>query len=96
MAWRSSGRTNAELIGNLKSANIIKASTVESAMLAVDRADFCPDRAYQVPTNLNFTLLVKSMNSYFFLRILPRPLATVSPSLLPTCMPTPWTCSVTI
>ena len=37
MAWRCSGRTNAELVANLKRAQIIKSDRVEHAMLAVDR-----------------------------------------------------------
>lgn len=42
MAWRCSGRTNAELIANLSAASLINTPRVRAAMTAVDRAHFCP------------------------------------------------------
>jgi len=46
MAWRCSGRTNAELISNLFDASIITSPRVRAAMSAVDRAHFCPSPSY--------------------------------------------------
>jgi protein-L-isoaspartate(D-aspartate) O-methyltransferase len=42
MAWRCSGRTNTELIQNLFSSGLITSPIVRDAMLAVDRAHYCP------------------------------------------------------
>ena len=42
MAWRSSGRSNAELVHNLKTAGLIRSPAVERAFLAVDRKFFVP------------------------------------------------------
>ncbi|TFK38205.1 protein-L-isoaspartate O-methyltransferase [Crucibulum laeve] len=44
MAWRCSGSSNAELIGNMKNAHIINSDRVASAMAAVDRANYVPRR----------------------------------------------------
>src|SRR5947207_12732269 len=41
MAWRCSGRSNAELIGNLTAASLIRSGRVRAAMAAVDRGHFC-------------------------------------------------------
>lgn len=50
-AWMCSGKTNAELVGKLASAGIIKSPIVKRALLAVDRRDYVPssrsDSAYQ-------------------------------------------------
>eukprot|EP00009_Paramoeba_aestuarina_P000991 CAMPEP_0201513444 /NCGR_PEP_ID=MMETSP0161_2-20130828/5491_1 /ASSEMBLY_ACC=CAM_ASM_000251 /TAXON_ID=180227 /ORGANISM="Neoparamoeba aestuarina, Strain SoJaBio B1-5/56/2" /LENGTH=227 /DNA_ID=CAMNT_0047909655 /DNA_START=215 /DNA_END=898 /DNA_ORIENTATION=+ len=43
MSWRCSGKTNAELIANLKNASIIKSPQVEEAMLRVDRKNYVRD-----------------------------------------------------
>ena len=42
MAWRCSGRTNAELIQNLFTQGLIQAPRVRDAMSSVDRAHYCP------------------------------------------------------
>ncbi|KIY02803.1 uncharacterized protein Z520_01268 [Fonsecaea multimorphosa CBS 102226] len=42
MAWRCSGRSNAELIQNLFNAGIIQAPRVRDSMKSVDRAHYCP------------------------------------------------------
>lgn len=52
MAWRSSGRTNSELVSNLTRGRLIESAAVAAAMNAVDRALFMPkgssaDVAYQ-------------------------------------------------
>ncbi|KAI9773323.1 MAG: hypothetical protein M1840_007538 [Geoglossum simile] len=46
MAWRSSGGSNEGLINNLVDNGLIKSERVKEAMLAVDRADYCPRSAY--------------------------------------------------
>jgi hypothetical protein len=40
MAWRSHGRTNAELVAKLASSGIIGSARVQAAMTEVDRRDF--------------------------------------------------------
>eukprot|EP00736_Rhodelphis_marinus_P010788 Rmarinus@m.15029 len=47
MAWRSHGRTNLELVQNLKHNGLFQHSRVEDAMLAVDRAKYCPRNPYE-------------------------------------------------
>lgn len=42
MAWRCSGRSNAELISNLFSGGLVSAPRVRDAMSSVDRAHYCP------------------------------------------------------
>ncbi|KAK5563490.1 hypothetical protein LTR43_010908 [Exophiala xenobiotica] len=42
MAWRCSGRTNAELISNLFNVGLITSPRVRDAMTSVDRAHYCP------------------------------------------------------
>jgi protein-L-isoaspartate(D-aspartate) O-methyltransferase len=42
MAWRASGRSNAELVQNLKRVGLIESAVVEKAFLAVDRRHFVP------------------------------------------------------
>src|ERR1700735_4946916 len=46
MAWRCTGRTNAELVSNLFDASIITSPRVRAAMSAVDRAHFCPSPSF--------------------------------------------------
>lgn len=46
MAWRCTGRTNAELIANLSAASLITSPRVRAAMTAVDRAHFCPSPSF--------------------------------------------------
>ncbi|KAK5105132.1 hypothetical protein LTS08_001406 [Lithohypha guttulata] len=47
MAWRCSGRTNAELISNLYKAQLITAERVRASMTSVDRAHYAPAAAYE-------------------------------------------------
>ncbi|XP_045479727.1 protein-L-isoaspartate(D-aspartate) O-methyltransferase [Harmonia axyridis] len=46
MAWRSHGKTNLELVRNLRANGIIKSDNVENAMLSVDRSHYCKNNAY--------------------------------------------------
>lgn len=49
MAWMCSGRTNAELVANLRREGLISSARVADAMAQVDRKLYCPDKrsAYQ-------------------------------------------------
>jgi len=47
MAWRSSGRSHAELIGNLYAHGVIKTEAVRNALLAVDRKFFTAHNPYE-------------------------------------------------
>lgn len=49
MAWRCSGKTNAELIANLRTSGLITSQRVADAMTNVDRLHYTPNRsaAYQ-------------------------------------------------
>ncbi|KAL1509046.1 hypothetical protein ABEB36_003847 [Hypothenemus hampei] len=46
MAWRSHGRTNAEMVRHLKTNEIIKSDVIEQAMLAVDRSNYTRANPY--------------------------------------------------
>ena len=46
MAWRCTGKSNAELVANLAAAGLISSERVRAAMVAVDRAHYCPSRGY--------------------------------------------------
>uniref|UniRef100_A0A0N5A8P3 Protein-L-isoaspartate O-methyltransferase n=1 Tax=Syphacia muris TaxID=451379 RepID=A0A0N5A8P3_9BILA len=46
MAWQCSGRTNIELVNNLKRNGIFTDERVEAAMLKIDRGDFAPFTPY--------------------------------------------------
>ena len=46
MAWRSHGRSNDDLVDNLKANGIITSARVEAAMKAVDREHFCAHNPY--------------------------------------------------
>jgi len=43
MAWRSSGKSNLQLISNMKSNGLIKSEPIVAAMKAVDRANYVHD-----------------------------------------------------
>jgi len=46
MAWRSHGSTNADMVHHLRWNKVIQNDNVEKAMLAVDRAQYCPHNPY--------------------------------------------------
>ncbi|KIV96665.1 protein-L-isoaspartate O-methyltransferase [Exophiala mesophila] len=64
MAWRCSGRSNAELISNLFSAGLITAPRVRDAMSSVDRAHYCPSSplaAYEdSPQSIGFNATISA------------------------------------
>ncbi|CAG2115048.1 unnamed protein product, partial [Medioppia subpectinata] len=76
MAWRSHGRTNAEMIQNLKKNGIIKDNGVERAMTengiikdngveramtGVDRANYCPNNPYMdSPQGIGYAVTISA------------------------------------
>ncbi|CAG2161484.1 unnamed protein product [Oppiella nova] len=61
MAWRSHGRTNAEMIINLKKNGIIGDSGVERAMMSVDRANYCPNNPYMdSPQGIGYAVTISA------------------------------------
>uniref|UniRef100_A0A6V1TYL7 Protein-L-isoaspartate O-methyltransferase n=1 Tax=Heterosigma akashiwo TaxID=2829 RepID=A0A6V1TYL7_HETAK len=67
MAWRCSGRTNDELITNLRNANIIQTSAIEEAMRAADRGNFAPGNPYDdcpQPIGYSATISAPHMHAY--------------------------------
>ncbi|KAH8645783.1 protein-L-isoaspartate O-methyltransferase [Xylariales sp. PMI_506] len=47
MAWRCTGKTNAELVENLYRAGLISSPVVRAAFLGVDRAHYAPSLPYE-------------------------------------------------
>lgn len=68
MAWRSHGKTNQELVQNLKKNGIITDSRVEQAMLAVDRGNYVStsQKYTDAPMSIGFgaTISAPHMHAY--------------------------------
>lgn len=61
MAWRSHGRDNADMVHNLKKNGIIKSERVESAMLAIDRANYCKQNSYtDAPQKIGYAVTISA------------------------------------
>ncbi|KAJ8922640.1 hypothetical protein NQ315_007672 [Exocentrus adspersus] len=61
MAWRSHGKTNAELIRNLRANGIIRSDAVENAMLAVDRGHYSKNSPYMdAPQGIGFAVTISA------------------------------------
>ena len=74
MAWRCSGRTNAELINNLYKANLITSERVRNSMTSVDRAHYAPSAAYEdSPQSIGYQATISAPHMH----------ASASESLLP-------------
>ncbi|KAF8878164.1 protein-L-isoaspartate O-methyltransferase [Gymnopilus junonius] len=76
MAWRSSGRTNAQLIGNLATNGIVHSERVMRAMKSVDRANYVPswEEAYEdspQPIGYGATISAPHMHAYASEHLLP-------------------------
>jgi protein-L-isoaspartate(D-aspartate) O-methyltransferase len=76
MAWRSSGRTNAELIANLTGHGILKSDITKNALANVDRANYVRDRtsAYEdAPQRIGHgaTISAPHMHAYAAETLLP-------------------------
>ncbi|VDN25419.1 unnamed protein product [Gongylonema pulchrum] len=72
MAWRSHGDSNASLVGNLQKVGrfagnrLFEDERVKMAMLAIDRADFCPRNPYMdnpEPIGCNATISAPHMHA---------------------------------
>jgi len=77
MAWRCSGRTNAELIANLYKSGLITSAHVKDSMSSVDRAHYCPkrpDSAYEdSPQSIGYAATISAPHMH----------ASAAESLLP-------------
>ncbi|PWY99538.1 putative l-isoaspartyl protein carboxyl methyltransferase [Testicularia cyperi] len=76
MAWRSSGASNAELIGNMRRSSLITSTRVFEAMSGVDRAKYVLDKsnAYQdAPQSIGFgaTISAPHMHAHACENLLP-------------------------
>jgi len=76
MAWRSSGKSNKELIANMSNAGIFKSERVAKAMEAVDRANYVqdPSSAYEdSPQTIGYgaTISAPHMHAYAAEHLLP-------------------------
>ncbi|XP_018565147.1 protein-L-isoaspartate(D-aspartate) O-methyltransferase isoform X2 [Anoplophora glabripennis] len=61
MAWRSHGKTNAELVRNLRANGIIRSDAVENAMLAVDRGNYSKNSPYMdAPQGIGFAVTISA------------------------------------
>ncbi|CAH1175758.1 unnamed protein product [Phaedon cochleariae] len=61
MAWRSHGKTNAELVRNLKQNGIIHSNIVEYAMLAVNRGNYSKNNPYMdSPQDIGFGVTISA------------------------------------
>ncbi|KAK5099513.1 hypothetical protein LTR70_002414 [Exophiala xenobiotica] len=74
MAWRSSGRTNAELISNLYKSQLITSDRVRASMSSVDRAHYAPAAPYEdSPQSIGFSATISAPHMH----------ASAAESLLP-------------
>lgn len=61
MAWRSTGKSNADLINNLRINGIITSSRVEEAMKKVDRKHYSPHNPYQdTPQSIGYSATISA------------------------------------
>lgn len=61
MAWRSHGKTNVELVRNLRANHIIRSDAVENSMLAVDRGYFSKNSPYMdAPQGIGYGVTISA------------------------------------
>lgn len=61
MAWRSHGKSNLDLVQNLRKNNIIKSDAVERVMAQVDRANYVSHNPYMdVPQGIGFGVTISA------------------------------------
>lgn len=61
MAWRSHGKTNSDMVRQLRANGIIKSDVVENAMLAVDRGNFCLNNPYMdAPQGIGYGVTISA------------------------------------
>ncbi|XP_039284259.1 protein-L-isoaspartate(D-aspartate) O-methyltransferase isoform X1 [Nilaparvata lugens] len=67
MAWRSHGRTNAELVRNLKVNKMIKSDKVEDVMLKVDRGRYVSHNSYMdAPQGIGYGVTISAPHMHAF------------------------------
>ncbi|KAI5855239.1 protein-L-isoaspartate O-methyltransferase [Tricharina praecox] len=74
MSWRSTGHTNSELINNLSRNGLLTSRALAAAMLATDRAHFCPHAPYaDAPQRIGYdaTISAPHMHVYALEALLP-------------------------
>jgi protein-L-isoaspartate(D-aspartate) O-methyltransferase len=61
MAWRSHGRSNLEMVQNLKKNGIIKDPRVERAMSSVERGNYCRNNPYMdAPQGIGYAVTISA------------------------------------
>lgn len=61
MAWRSHGKTNAELVRLLRENGIIKSDKVFNVMNQVDRGNYCPNNPYMdAPQSIGYKVTISA------------------------------------
>uniref|UniRef100_A0A224XNC7 Protein-L-isoaspartate O-methyltransferase n=1 Tax=Panstrongylus lignarius TaxID=156445 RepID=A0A224XNC7_9HEMI len=61
MAWRSHGKTNVELVKNLRKNSIIRSDEIESVMINVDRARYVTHNPYMdVPQGIGYGVTISA------------------------------------
>nr|CAH7731594.1 unnamed protein product [Callosobruchus chinensis] len=61
MAWRSHGKTNADLVRNLRANGIIRSQEVENAMLSVDRGNYSKNSPYMdAPQGIGYGVTISA------------------------------------
>ncbi|VDM31166.1 unnamed protein product [Hydatigera taeniaeformis] len=67
MAWRSTGRTNEELVNNLKRHNVISSDRVQSVMMAVDRGFFIKHNPYEDrPQSIGYSATISAPHMHAY------------------------------
>ncbi|KAL3266750.1 hypothetical protein HHI36_010911 [Cryptolaemus montrouzieri] len=61
MAWRSHGKTNLEMVRNLRANHIIRSDAVENAMLTIDRCHYTKNNPYMdAPQGIGFGVTISA------------------------------------
>lgn len=67
MAWRSHGRSNFDLIKNLRDNNIIKSEKVESVMKQVDRGNYVSNNPYMdAPQSIGYSVTISAPHMHAY------------------------------
>ncbi|KAM7532936.1 hypothetical protein Aperf_G00000122977 [Anoplocephala perfoliata] len=67
MAWRSTGRTNEELVNNLRTHNVISSDRVHSVMMAVDRGFFISHDPYEDrPQSIGYSATISAPHMHAY------------------------------
>ncbi|VDN98047.1 unnamed protein product [Rodentolepis nana] len=67
MSWRSTGRTNEELVNNLRSHNVISSDRVHSVMMTVDRGYFIGHNPYEDrPQSIGYSATISAPHMHAY------------------------------